>query len=112
MESKWWYRLLPMFGDRRCRSGLRDETEDKQRDHENQTESRADPEVRIHSSLAVSQQTFGSSLKTTGPVGTRAAEKRSSFAPMARAVRMSTQRSSSASMRHIHRASTRRRVPD
>jgi hypothetical protein len=21
MESKWWYRLLAMFGDRRCRSG-------------------------------------------------------------------------------------------
>src|SRR6516162_9510167 len=47
MESKWWYRLLPMFGDRRCRSGLRDEAEDRQRDHENQTESRAEPEVRI-----------------------------------------------------------------
>jgi hypothetical protein len=37
----------PCSATRRCRSGLRDEAEGKQRDHENRTESRAEPEVRI-----------------------------------------------------------------
>ena len=45
----------PCSATRRCRSGLRDEAEGKQRDHENRTESRAEPEVRIQFPRAVSQ---------------------------------------------------------
>jgi hypothetical protein len=51
----------PCSVTRRCRSGLRDEAEDKQRDHENQTESRAEPEVRIQFPPAESLRTIGSS---------------------------------------------------
>jgi hypothetical protein len=45
----------PCLVTRRCRSGLRDKAEGKQRDHENRTESRAEPEVRIQFPPPVSQ---------------------------------------------------------
>jgi tetratricopeptide (TPR) repeat protein len=53
----------PCSVTRRCRLGLRDEAEDKRRDHENQTESSAKPEVRIHVPPAESLRTISLSCR-------------------------------------------------
>ena len=64
----------PCSATRRCRSGLRDEAEGKQRDHENRTESRAEPEVRIQFPPAESRvrTSLASSSQRASPRGSLA----------------------------------------